>query len=183
MLYRNLVLNACMQTTTKRIGAALFDYAMIYGIMYVYIIALGEPNGQGGYTITGLPAFLPVLLWVLLLPGAETFFNRTLGKAIFGISVIGSGRYDPGFIQFLQRHLADVIDFALFGIPALLTVKRTEKQQRIGDLWAETRVVADEQVNCPGCGETVVLEGREVVSKSFTCPHCHVQVTPKKEFA
>jgi uncharacterized RDD family membrane protein YckC len=37
--------------------------------------------------------------------------------------------------------LLDPVDFFFYGIPALVAISKTEKHQRLGDLWAETIVV------------------------------------------
>ena len=41
----------------------------------------------------------------------------------------------------MKRHLLDPIDLLFYGIPAIITIKNTEKHQRLGDLWAKTIVI------------------------------------------
>ena len=48
---------------------------------------------------------------------------------------------DIGFIEALKRHLLDPIDILVYGIPAIITIKNSEKHQRIGDKWAKTFVI------------------------------------------
>lgn len=43
--------------------------------------------------------------------------------------------------QSIKRHLLDLMDFQIFGLIAVLTIKNTEFNQRLGDLWAKTIVL------------------------------------------
>jgi len=163
----------------KRILAGVFDYGLVYGLIYAYIMFAGVPNNQGGYTVNGSGALVVPLLWFLYFPVAETYLKQTVGKVIFGLQVTGATQIDPGFVEMVKRRLADVVDFGLFGVPALIAITKTEKGQRLGDLWAQTMIVATEKTTCPHCGETVHLEGKEVVRRYYKCPSCEQAVDMK----
>lgn len=67
----------------------------------------------------------------------------TIGNSIVGLRAIpmrGPNR-KLTFGQYLKRHLLDPINMLFFGLPGIITIKNTEKNQRIGDLWAKTIVV------------------------------------------
>ena len=51
------------------------------------------------------------------------------------------------FLESFKRHLLDPIDFCFFGIVAIITIKNTVKNQRVGDLWAKTIVVSSKTIN------------------------------------
>ena len=156
----------------KRILAGLFDYGLLYGLIYAYVLLVGTPNNQGVYTVTGSGALFVPLLWFIYFPITETIQKQTLGKMIFGLQIAASSQVEPGFIEIMKRRLADVVDFGLFGVPALIAISKTEKRQRLGDLWTETMIVGTEKTTCPHCGEVVHLEGREVIRRYYTCPSC-----------
>ena len=44
-------------------------------------------------------------------------------------------------IQSFKRHLLDPIDMSMFGLIAIIIIKNTNYNQRLGDLWAKTIVV------------------------------------------
>nr|WP_319997637.1 RDD family protein [uncultured Draconibacterium sp.] len=126
---------------TRKFIATIIDYSILTVLSFFYIKEFGEPNGSGAYQVEGLDALPPILFWLLLFPIAESIFSATLGHFIVGLKVIDVGGSKPDFIQTLKRRLADIVDLVFYGIPAMIAIKKTEKNQRLGDLWAETMVV------------------------------------------
>ena len=135
-----------------RILAGFVDYLIVYVFFFIYGYALGEPDGDGGFTINGLPALGPVLFWGLMTIGLEQFFGSTLGNGLVGLKPISikketdgqnwsNYKNKPTFGQSLKRHLLDPIDMFFFGLVGILTIKNTELNQRVGDMWAKTVVV------------------------------------------
>ena len=49
----------------KRLVANILDYAIVLGVFYVVALKYGEPNNDGGYSIYGFPALIPVAFWFL----------------------------------------------------------------------------------------------------------------------
>ena len=127
----------------KRILAGLIDY-LIIGIFFIaYLYAFGEPNNEGGYTVHGIKSIVPLIFWGIITIGLEQWFEATLGNQIVGlrpVSINGINR-ELNFEQSFKRHLLDPIDMSLFGIIAIIAIQKTDKNQRIGDLWAETTVI------------------------------------------
>ena len=138
-----------METRTKaklgsRILASLIDYTIIIIFYIIYVYKFGEQNDEGGYTVTGLSALIPFVFWFVFLIVVESLFSATLGHLIMGLKVTNIDNTRIGFIESLQRHIVDIIDFIPFGIPAIICINNTPNNQRIGDLWAKTIVIVDE---------------------------------------
>lgn len=126
----------------KRFIAGLIDYTLIFVIMYFYIDAFGEPNGEGGLSVTGFRVLPVNLAWFILTIGFEQMFGSTLGNGIIGIKATHiDGINKPNLIQSTQRHLLDPIDMFFFGLVGYLNMKSSAKRQRLGDLWAKTVVI------------------------------------------
>ena len=126
-----------------RIIAGLLDYLVIGIFFYAYLYAFGEPDNLGKYTVNGLPALVPILFWGIITIGLEQLFGSTFGNFMVGLkplSINGINR-ELTFGQSLRRHLLDPIDMSIFGVIGILLIRKTEKNQRMGDIWAETIVV------------------------------------------
>ena len=75
----------------------------------------------------------------------EQVFGRTIGNGVVGLKPLSIENRPgkPHVFQSLKRHLLDPVDMLFFGIIAIIVIKNTAKNQRIGDLWAKTIVVRD----------------------------------------
>ena len=71
----------------------------------------------------------------------EMLTKMSLGKAILGLRVeaLDGSRLD--ILSAIKRRVADVIDFGLYAIPAFIAYRKTERRQRLGDLWADAVVL------------------------------------------
>jgi RDD family len=49
--------------TSKRVGATLIDYTLTFALTILYIVNFGEEDGPHHYTVSGLPALVPVAFW------------------------------------------------------------------------------------------------------------------------
>lgn len=133
----------------KRIFAGLIDYSLIFGYLMSMIILFGEPNPDGENTVTGIPAFSVVVIWFIFTVGMEQWMGATLGNYLQNLRPV-SKRFPHEKITFSQsfkRHLLDMMDFQIFGLVGVLMITKTEKHQRLGDLWAETIVVERKDTN------------------------------------
>jgi uncharacterized RDD family membrane protein YckC len=127
----------------NRLVAGLVDYIIIYGFTFFLIFTIGEPNDEGGYSLNGLPAFIPIIFWLIMTVGLETVLGGTIGNLLVGLKAItlnGTNR-KLTFKESFKRHLLDPIDMFFFGLAGIITIKNTENNQRLGDLWAKTIVV------------------------------------------
>ncbi len=127
----------------RRFLAGLIDYSIVYLFFYVLALKFGEPNYQGGYSISGLMIFIPILFWFFMVVFLEVAYGATIGNSIVGIKPISLDRTSGvlSFGQSVKRHLLDPLDMFPFGIIGIISIKCSEKHQRLGDIWANTIVV------------------------------------------
>lgn len=128
---------------SDRIFAGLIDYTIIFGITISLIFILGQENSEGVYTLNGLPAMIPVLFWLILIVGIESFYGATIGNSIMKLKPIPMNGEERklSFWESFKRHIADPIDMLFFGLIGIMTIKNSAKNQRIGDIWAGTIVI------------------------------------------
>lgn len=127
----------------KRLIAGIIDYLLILIYFLLMIFLFGKPNDEGGYSVDGFPAFSIMWVWFFLTIGLEQITGYTLGNWSQDLKVVPKAdpRKPLSFGQSLKRHLLDFIDLWPFGIVGILTIKNTEYNQRLGDLWAKTVVL------------------------------------------
>lgn len=130
---------------TNRFIASFIDYIVITCFFMIYVYNFGEPNYEGGYTVHGIKALVPIIFWFIYLIVIESLFNATVGHFLLGLKVVKIDYSRIDFINSLKRHLIDPIDFFLFGIPAMICIRNTELNQRLGDLWAKTLIINDKE--------------------------------------
>ena len=127
----------------RRFFAGFIDYSIIFTSQLLLIIFLGTPDEQGEYHLTGLICLVPILFWGIMTIGLELAFGATVGNLIVGLEPIpiNGTSNEIRFSQSFKRHFLDIIDMFFFGLVAYITIKNTEKNQRLGDIWAKTIVV------------------------------------------
>jgi uncharacterized RDD family membrane protein YckC len=127
----------------KRFLSGAIDYVVICVFFFAYVMTFGEPNAEGGKTVTGLPGVVPVVFWFCWLVLSESIFGTTLGHYINRLKVISIDGDKPTFSQSLRRRLCDPLEISwCFGLVAFILIKNTQLNQRLGDIWAKTIVVA-----------------------------------------
>jgi uncharacterized RDD family membrane protein YckC len=134
----------------KRFFAGLIDYSIVFIVTYLIFDIWGVANSEGNTYVTGFPAFCIFLFWCIWTVGLEQIFGATLGNAIFNLKPISTRKNQLKLTlgQSIKRHLLDSIDLSPIGIGFLL-IKNTERNQRLGDIWAETIVIDDANQNLP----------------------------------
>jgi uncharacterized RDD family membrane protein YckC len=133
----------------RRIIAGIIDYGIICSFSFTLIFTMGIPDNDGNYHLDGLPALIPMAFWGIMTIGFEQWFGATLGNSIVSLTPVSINgfRKKLTFVQSLKRHLLDPIDMSIFGLIGYINIKNTEKNQRLGDLWAKTIVVDKNQTN------------------------------------
>lgn len=128
----------------NRFVAGLIDFIIVYGFLVFLFITIGEQNSDGSYSINGAPAFIPIIFWFLVIVGMECTVGATIGNLIIGLKPIpiDGEKRKLTFGESFKRHFLDSLDFSPIGY---LLIKNTEKNQRIGDLWAKTIVIKTAQ--------------------------------------
>jgi uncharacterized RDD family membrane protein YckC len=132
----------------RRILAGFVDYLLIYIFFFIFLFIYGEPDAEGELSVRGLPALIPMIFWLIMTVGFESGLGGTIGNSIVGLKAIplnGTNR-KLTFGESFKRHLLDPIDMFFFGLVGIITIKNTDKNQRIGDLWAKTIVVQNKSL-------------------------------------
>jgi len=127
----------------NRFLAGLVDYIIIWTFTIVIFKTLGVQDSEGTYHLNGLPALIPVIFWSIMTIGSEQLFGVTLGNYTMDLKPISINGIQEKltFSQSMKRHLLDPIDMFLFGFIGIITIKNTERNQRLGDIWAKTIVM------------------------------------------
>lgn len=127
----------------SRFLAGFIDYLIIYSVTFILIFAIGEPNDEGVYSLNGAPALISIIFWFIITVGLECGLGGTIGNSIVGLKAIPISGINRNltFGESFKRHLLDPIDMFFFGFVGIIAIKNTERNQRVGDLWAKTIVV------------------------------------------
>ncbi len=125
----------------KRVFASVIDYLTLLLFILFLPVAIGEKTGTE-YKVDGILALLPILYWIVYFIVAEKLFSGTFGKNLLGIRVESSDGRKITFLQAVKRRLADFIEIVwCFGLVAYINAANNPNNKRIGDIWANTRVV------------------------------------------
>ena len=130
---------------SRRIIAGLIDYTLMFFITIAVIQHFGVYKGDGRYQLTGIYALLVPLAWFIFIVGMEQITGATLGNGITGLKPVTLSGSKPNLIQSFKRHLLDPIDMFFFGLVGIISIKNSEKKQRLGDSWASTVVIRDKK--------------------------------------
>jgi uncharacterized RDD family membrane protein YckC len=131
--------------TSRRVGATLIDYTLIFALTFYYIFEFGTINENGGHEVSGLPALVPVAFWFVYFIITESYMDGTLGHHIFKLKVVPESGKKLTFGQVFLRRICDALEIAwCFGLIAYLLVRNSDHNQRLGDLVAKTRVIGKE---------------------------------------
>lgn len=131
----------------RKILATVIDYGITFTAFFVYVRYFGEYDPvENTHSVHGWFT-LPILFyWLIYHVVAEYSVGNTLGHFVAGLRVTNLDSKQTRFTQNLKRHLLDMFDIFMWGIPAIVAIKNTDKNQRLGDLWAKTIVVKPEEL-------------------------------------
>ena len=124
-----------------RIIATLIDYGIYFLLVYLYIKFFGEQNESGDIEVKNAMALPVIIFWIAYFILTEAFNQATPGHDICKLVVVKSKGEKITIYDAFKRRIADIIDIAFYGIPALICIYYTPKFQRLGDLFADTVVV------------------------------------------
>jgi uncharacterized RDD family membrane protein YckC len=126
----------------KRVTATLIDYTLVFGLSIAYVYLFGTPNEEGGYTVSGLAALVPMVFWFLYFVIAEALLDGTFGHQLLKLKVVSINNEPLSFGQVFLRRISDALEIAwCFGLIAFILAKNTQHNQRLGDIWAKTLVI------------------------------------------
>jgi uncharacterized RDD family membrane protein YckC len=131
----------------------LIDYALQLLFFFGWISTFGEvtltAGGGYAYNLEGPLAWVPLLFWVAMVPGMKQWLGATLGNLLLGLKPVSIRQRRSGvgltLGQSIKRHLLDPIDLFFLGVVAIISMGCTKEQQRLGDLWAGTKVVIEQE--------------------------------------
>jgi uncharacterized RDD family membrane protein YckC len=135
--------------TWRRVGAALLDI-VILGVAFalVSVVSDGAGVGDGEISLTlGGPsalAFAAIVLVYFFV--GEAAAGRTPGKQLVGLRVVRTDGTPAGPGPILVRTLLRIVDFPVLYLVGFVVMLVTGRQQRLGDLAAQTHVVADSEM-------------------------------------
>lgn len=159
------------RNVARRFYANLLDYFLVFGFSFAYIFLVGEPDYDGTYRVSGLPALFIPFLWFTYFPLAESIFHQTLGKAAFNLMVISSNGEPASLGQCLLKRITDPIELVFFGVPALIMITRNKEGKRLGDHVGNTLTVKSSAA-CSFCNTELDLTTKEALKGRFKCPEC-----------
>ncbi len=118
--------------------AFLIYFLIAYNVLDLSFFDLKEDGASAVYAI------LFRIPWLIYSPTLEYFTNgRSLGKWILGIRVVKVTGETAGLKEYFTRWIFRVVDIWIgaFGFLALLIAGTSERNQRLGDLMANTVVI------------------------------------------
>ena len=124
-----------------RIIATLIDYTIFFFLYYIMLYTMGENQGGGKYVLYGWPVLLIPVCWTIYFVITEASNQSTPGHAFCHLKVYKTNGQKPGFKDAFKRRVCDPLDIFVYGLPALICISKTPKNQRLGDLFADTVVV------------------------------------------
>jgi uncharacterized RDD family membrane protein YckC len=133
----------------SRTIAELLDIAVQFGGLVLVVMGISlAANGFGGSgevaaVVVALVAFFLALVGYPV--AMETFWNgRTLGKAAMGLRVVTREGAPERFRHAAIRAMIGLVEiYALLGIPAVISIITSRRDQRLGDLVAGTIVLRE----------------------------------------
>ncbi len=153
-------------------GVILSGLSIVASILEVgFAFILGDASGAAVGMLLIVWFTLEFFYYVI----CETFFNgKSLGKHAFGLRVIHARGYPINFWTSLLRNFLRPVDamaffpfgirfFPMYGV-ALISMFASRKLQRLGDIAAQTVVIAERRIILPR--EPVILERIQPLERS-----------------
>ena len=134
-----------VHVTGRRVLATLVD-GIVLGILFTIMSMLfGSSSAEGGAVsaslggLASLVYFLIVVAYYILLEG---YLGQTVGKMLLGIKVVREVTGEvPGLGGAAIRTILRLVDGFFFYAVAFITVLISGKNQRLGDMAANTLVI------------------------------------------
>lgn len=133
----------------RRAVAALIDVALVVVLLVVIAKTLGDAGARGWSVWAethGGPRALFFALTFAYFFATELLWSQTLGKRVMKLRVVRAdgSRLTAGPV--LVRNVVRLVDWlpSLYVVGAVAVAATGERRQRLGDIAARTRVVADD---------------------------------------
>lgn len=133
----------------SRFGATLLDLTIQFGAIIALAMALGL-GGDSGYVIAAYFVLVFLVLFAYDIVFETWNQGRTIGKIAAGIRVVRANGQPINFLTSAVRNLIRIVDFLpAFYTIGMIAVVLTPKNQRLGDLAANTYVVRERRARAP----------------------------------
>jgi uncharacterized RDD family membrane protein YckC len=143
-----------------RVAARIVDVVVHYGVIFYTAIwlsivaAVAVPDQMEAITAklgenTFFGVTLGVLGSVLYHTCMEGIHGSSIGKRLFGLTVLSEDGGPCSLRQGWKRSLAFLLDSFFFGMIGYSAARNSPRKQRVGDEWADTVVVRTRSVPAP----------------------------------
>jgi uncharacterized RDD family membrane protein YckC len=134
-----------VHVTGRRVLATIVDAIVLSVVFWVMSALFGTTSvegGQVGASVSGVPALASFVLFLAYFIVLEGYLGQTLGKMLLGIRVVREDTGElPGIKGATIRTVLRIIDGLFFYLVAFIAVLASRKNQRLGDMLANTLVV------------------------------------------
>ena len=128
----------------RRLVATIVD-VIIIGILFGAISGISsipQGPGQASFELLGTSNFASFLVSIIYFAGLEATTGATIGKRLLGLRVVTVDGAPLDWTSSIIRNVLRIVDFLpAFYLLGAIFVWSTEKNQRIGDLGANTVVI------------------------------------------
>jgi uncharacterized RDD family membrane protein YckC len=169
-----IIISGRGKNLSKRFFANFFDYTIFFFLFFVYIFLVGDQDNEGTYRVTGLKAFVIPIIWLIYFPLVESVTGQTIGKRAFSLQIVDLRGETPSVAHCFLRRMTDIFELSFLGVPGILMINHSQKNQRFGDMIAGTTVIRTEAI-CRFCNIHLELTPKEVLDDTFLCPSCNEQ--------
>lgn len=137
LLYDYWVCGRCDNAmVSRRQFAWLLDLIPLWGVVFVLAFMIGAAGAASRSDVSAVAAVVPWLAYAVWL-FKDGFNGHSFGKALMGLQVVDADTGEgAGFAASFKRNLPMLIPFA-----PLVAAFQLAKGPRLGDGWANTRVV------------------------------------------
>jgi uncharacterized RDD family membrane protein YckC len=134
-----------VHVTGRRVLAIIVDGLILGVVFWVMSMLFGETSTAGGVasaSLGTLGTFALLIITFAYYALLEGYLGQTVGKMLLGIKVVREGTGEvPGIGAAAIRTVLRIIDGFFFYLVAFITVLVSGKNQRLGDMAANTLVV------------------------------------------
>lgn len=134
-----------VHVTGRRVLATIVDGIVLSVVFWVMSMLFGSTSASGeqvGASLNGLAALVFFIVSVAYFIVLEGYLGQTLGKMLVGIKVVREDTGEvPGIGAATIRTLMRIIDGLFVYLVAFIAVLASRKNQRLGDMLANTLVV------------------------------------------
>lgn len=121
----------------RRLAAGAVDATLMIALFAGLVVASTTvPGLEVAFRL--LAVVFPTLLYFVI---AETYYQTTLGKRLFGLKVVTVDGEKPDLLAHLVRGMTRLPEMMMAMIPYLVVIPFSKRKQRFGDMITDTLVV------------------------------------------